>query len=43
MNGQAERMNCTIKDATVRRYYYDSHDELRHHLQADWERGRRAA
>ena len=25
-------MNRTIKDATVRRYYYDSHDQLRQHL-----------
>ena len=32
-NGQVERMNRTIKDATVRRYHYGSHDELRHHLQ----------
>jgi transposase InsO family protein len=32
-NGQVERMNRTIKEATVRRYYYDSHDQLRHHLQ----------
>jgi hypothetical protein len=32
-NGQVERMNRTIKDAAVRRYYYDSHDQLRHHLQ----------
>jgi transposase InsO family protein len=32
-NGQVERMNRTIKDATVRRYHYASHDELRHHLQ----------
>src|SRR3954465_9287243 len=31
-NGQVERMNRTIKDATVRRYYYDSHDQLRQHL-----------
>ena len=31
-NGQVERMNRTIKDATVRRYYYDSHDRLRAHL-----------
>jgi transposase-like protein len=30
-NGQVERMNRTIKDATVRRYYYDSHDQLRQH------------
>jgi transposase InsO family protein len=33
-NGQVERMNRTLKDATVKRYYYDSHDELKHHLQA---------
>jgi hypothetical protein len=26
-------MNRTIKDATVRRYDYDSHDQFRHHLQ----------
>ncbi len=32
-NGQVERMNRTIKDATVKRYHYGSHDELRHHLQ----------
>ncbi len=32
-NGQVERMNRTIKDATVRRYHYDSHDQLRTHLQ----------
>ena len=32
-NGQVERMNRTIKDATVKRYHYDSHDQLRHHLQ----------
>jgi transposase InsO family protein len=31
-NGQVERMNRTIKDATVRRYYYDTHDQLRAHL-----------
>ena len=31
-NGQVERMNRTIKEATVRRYYYDSHDQLRSHL-----------
>jgi hypothetical protein len=31
-NGQVERMNRTIKDATVRRYHYDSHDQLRAHL-----------
>jgi transposase InsO family protein len=32
-NGQVERMNRTIKDATVRRYHYDRHDQLRGHLQ----------
>ena len=25
-------MNRTIKDATVKRYHYDSHDQLRTHL-----------
>jgi transposase InsO family protein len=33
-NGQVERMNRTLKDATVKRYHYDAHDELKHHLQA---------
>ena len=28
-NGQVEQMNRTIKDGTVRRFYYDSHDQLR--------------
>ena len=32
-NGQVERMNRTIKEATVRRYHYGTHDELRAHLQ----------
>src|SRR3954469_4517335 len=31
-NGQVERMNRTIKDATVRRYHYESRDLLRQHL-----------
>jgi transposase InsO family protein len=31
-NGQVERMNRTIKDATVKRYHYDSHAQLRQHL-----------
>ena len=26
-------MNHTIKDATVKRYHYNSHDPLRQHLQ----------
>jgi transposase InsO family protein len=25
-------MNRTIKEATVRRFYYESHDQLRNHL-----------
>jgi transposase InsO family protein len=32
-NGQVERMNRTLKDATVKRYHYESHDQLRAHLQ----------
>ena len=31
-NGQVERMNRTIKDATVKRYHYDNHEQLRGHL-----------
>ena len=31
-NGQVERMNRTLKDATVKRYHYDNHDQLRRHL-----------
>jgi len=31
-NGQVERMNRTIKDATVKRYHYDSHTQLTAHL-----------
>lgn len=31
-NGQVERMNRTLKEATVRRYHYDSHAQLREHL-----------
>jgi hypothetical protein len=30
-NGQVERMNRTIKEATVKRYYYQSHDHLKLH------------
>lgn len=33
-NGQVERMNRTLKEATVRRYYYESHDQLHAHLAA---------
>ena len=32
-NGQVERLNRTLKDATVKRYHYGSHDQLRAHLQ----------
>jgi transposase InsO family protein len=32
-NGQVERMNRTLKEATVRRYHYISHDQLRDHLE----------
>ncbi|WP_310620705.1 IS481 family transposase [Flexibacterium corallicola] len=32
-NGQVERMNRTIKEATVRRYYYQTHNLLRTHLE----------
>ena len=31
-NGQVERMNRTIKEATVKRFHYDMHDQLRAHL-----------
>ena len=33
-NGQVERMNRTLKEATVKRYHYGSHAELREHLSA---------
>ena len=33
-NGQVERMNRTLKEATVRSYHYESHDQLRAHLAA---------
>jgi len=32
-NGQVERMNRTIKEATVKRYHYGSHDALKAHIQ----------
>ncbi len=28
-NGQVERMNRTIKEATVKRFHYESHEQLR--------------
>ncbi len=31
-NSQVERMNRTIKDATVKRFHYDDHDQLRRHM-----------
>src|SRR5438309_10753731 len=31
-NGQVERMNRTIKEATIQRYHYDRHEQLRQHL-----------
>jgi transposase InsO family protein len=33
-NGQVERMNRTIKEATVRVYHYQDHAQLREHLEA---------
>ena len=33
-NGQVERMNRTLKEATVSRYYYDTHEQLKQHLNA---------
>jgi transposase InsO family protein len=32
-NGQVERMNRTLKEATVRRYHYSCHGQLSQHLQ----------
>ena len=32
INGQVERMNRTLKEATVKRYHYESHDQLRSRL-----------
>lgn len=31
-NGQVERMNRTLKDATVKRYHYETHEQLKQHL-----------
>ena len=33
-NGQVERMNRTLKEATVRRYHYDTHQQFEDHLAA---------
>ena len=31
-NGQVERMNRTLKEATVKRYHYETHQQLEKHL-----------
>lgn len=31
-NGQVERMNRTLKEATVKRYHYETHGQLKTHL-----------
>jgi transposase InsO family protein len=31
-NGQVERMNRTLKEATVKRYHYEQHQQLKDHL-----------
>jgi Integrase core domain len=33
-NGQVERMNRTLKEATVKKYDYETHDHLQEHLYA---------
>jgi len=33
-NGQVERMNRTLKEATIRRYHYERRDRLKAHLAA---------
>ncbi len=33
-NGQVERMHRTLKEQTVYRYFYETHAQLRHHLDA---------
>jgi transposase InsO family protein len=33
-NGQVERMNRTLKQVTVQKYYYQTHQHLKDHLQA---------
>src|SRR3954449_7634573 len=32
IDGQVERMNRTLKEATVQRYHYDCHEQLERHL-----------
>ena len=31
-NGQVERMNRTLKEATVKKYHYATHQQLKQHL-----------
>src|SRR5204863_3739187 len=31
-NGQVERMNRTLKEATVKRYHYGTHAQLKEHI-----------
>ena len=33
-NGQVERMNRTIKEATIKKYHYETHDKLKEHIQS---------
>jgi len=33
-NSQVERINRTLKEATVKRFYYQTHDRLKAHLHA---------
>ncbi len=33
LHGQIERMNRTLKDATVKRYHYETDEQLTTHLQ----------
>ena len=33
-NVQEERINRTIKEATVKKYYYKTHEKLKDHLQS---------
>ena len=32
INGQVERMTRTLKEATVKKYYYQTHQHLKQHL-----------
>jgi hypothetical protein len=36
-NGQVERMNRTIKDATVKRFHYDDHDSCARTSRTSWQ------